>query len=303
MKLFGARDELFEIMAQAAARNRGGSSGGSHSHPVVGTTATPTPVAPPSSRSARPSATTSAALARAGITAVPQGSAALGRSDLVEVDGEALIVIDDEAEVAPPPPRTEDGVRLFSLRMDTVVVGGVLVAGLLLGSFLLGRTSAGGSPETGSNEVAVGTPPDVESNPQVGVTPSSTGNTTLPAGAPREARGTQPQTQAQPQPQPQTQAQQAQPQAETAPPAKPTHAIQVCHTTPEKAQALAKWLNDDPRSPIFGRGDLEATVKGGSVRITGFTRQDTEVLARVQATSDPTGGSGTFGSAYYMVVR
>jgi hypothetical protein len=64
-------------------------------------------------------------------------------------------------------------------------------------------------------------------------------------------------------------------------------------------------LNETPRSPIFGRGDLKAVVtNGGGVRIQGFAQREADVLARVRATSDPTnGGSGTFHDALYTPVR
>ncbi|MCW8139875.1 MAG: hypothetical protein KIT58_13335, partial [Planctomycetota bacterium] len=79
--------------------------------------------------------------------------------------------------------------------------------------------------------------------------------------------------------------------------------VRVCTTTPEKAQALSKWLNEAPRSPIFGRGDLQVLVNGGSVKIQGFMQREADVLSRVRATSDPTGGSGTFHDAYFAPVR
>lgn len=299
MKFFGQKDELFEIMAQAAARQRGGAPTG----PIPG----PAPVAPvpTSSKHGRPSATTSTALARVGIgagpsplpTPAPVVKGPLGQNDLIEIDGDALVVIDDEAEIAPPPPVSSDGMRLFSLRFDTAVVGGVLVAGLLFGSFLLGRSSAGGSTDEKPPEVA--TVPDVEIDRTQGTqtgTPTGTPTGSVPASVPREQPGQAGQGSAQPPP--------AQETAVTPRNAvQGTHGIQVCHTSPEKAQGLAKWLNEDPRSPIFGRGDLEASAKGGSVRIAGFARQEAEVLARVQATSDPTGGSGAFRDAYWVTVR
>lgn len=281
MKLFGQRDELFEIMAQAAARQRG----------AGGPTPKEPPVAPvPSGSTTRPSATTSTALARAGLTAPQVVRGPLGQGELVEIEGDALVVIDDEAEVAPPPsPTASDGMRLFALRLDTAAVGGVLVAGLLFGSFLLGRTTGGGGEKSIEVEVAA-TPPDVEATPEKAPAATQGGTGSVPASVPREAGHAA-----------------AQEQAPPAPPAREaargTQMIQVCHTTPEKAVSLAKWLNEDPRSPIFGRGDLEASAKGGSVRISGFATREAEVLARVQATSDPTGGSGAFRDAYYQAVR
>lgn len=310
MKFFGQRDELFEIMAQAAARQRGGSPTG----PITG----PAPVAPvpTSSKHGRPSATTSTALARVGIGigpapvpgTTPPVKGPLGQNDLIEVDGDALVVIDDEAEIAPPPPVTSDGMRLFALRGDTAVVGGVLVAGLLFGSFLLGRSTASPtSGEVGTEEVA--TVPDVEVDRRLAqqAAQQAGGTGSVPASVPRAGQASAADSQpgaSQSQTQAQAQGPQGQETAVTPRNAtQGTQAIQVCHTSPEKAQGLAKWLNEDPRSPIFGRGDLEASAKGGSVRIAGFARQEAEVLARVQATSDPTGGSGAFRDAYWVAVR
>jgi hypothetical protein len=63
-------------------------------------------------------------------------------------------------------------------------------------------------------------------------------------------------------------------------------------------------LNTDPRSPIIGRNDLEATAKGGSVRIVGFAEREGDLMTRVRATTDPTNrGSDTFHDAYYVAVQ
>ena len=96
-----------------------------------------------------------------------------------------------------------------------------------------------------------------------------TGTTTLPASAPRST-------------------------------AQGKYVLVVCTTRPENARKLAKWLNEAPKSPIFGRNDVEAyATRKGVVRIRGFSSREGQVLGQVKATNDPLGGNGTFHTAYY----
>lgn len=238
--------------------------------------------------------------------------------DFFDVGGDALVVVDDgweEANAVTGPEKT------FAIRADTAVVGGLLAGGLLLGAFLIGRTSS--SPEAPAERpitpvvitaqanpaeattlpasvpvAATGAPAPVTlaaSVPAPTASPATT-PTATPGAAPAidpsasttVAAGFQPQAQAS------TEARQANPGK---------YEIRVCTTTPEKAQSLSKWLNEAPRSPIFGRGDLQVVVNGGSVKIQGFMQREADVLSRVRATSDPTGGSGTFHDAYFASVR
>lgn len=222
-----------------------------------------------------------------------------GEDDLFDIDGDALVVVDDgwnETPAAGGPERT------FAIRADTAIVGGLLASGLLLTAFLVGRTTT--SPEAPterpipsvtllqptidpSNTTSL--PASVASNPggQSASAPTAGSQTPPQAGA-SGAGSSAPQAGFQP------------------PPPAPTpgkYEVRVVTTTPDKAKALAAWLNGAPRSPIFGRGDLQVVVNGGSVKIQGFMQREAEVLSRVRATSDPTGGSGTFHDAYFATVK
>lgn len=296
MGLFKKSDELFEIMS----RQTGGRAGMDlAATPSMSTRATRRPEV--SWKAKRPA---------------DDGA-------LFEIDGDALVVIDDP-EVAGAEGEEEGAGRTFAIRTDSLVVGGFLTAGLVVTSFLVGRRS---------DEPPVA--PSLALSPPAAVAPATPGfgatSALVPASAVAEAQ--QQQQAATPAPTP------SQPtavkgsfrpeQATTAQAAASPHAattvasapasndddaatpstrkvadgkfvLVVCSTTPANATRLAEWLNTAPRSPIFGRGDLEAyATRRGVVRIRGFGQRDRDVLGRVQATADPLGGSGTFHSAYY----
>jgi len=300
MKFFGRQDELFEIMAQATAKRRAETTGGD----------TPTPGSLAAQPSALRPSPISSGYARRGSEPEP---------DLLEVDGEAVVVVEDEWEgflaeggdallegggedtevvgVASGASGVFGRGGFLALRTDTAIVGGILLAGLIATAFLLGRTS-GGEADPASAEVAAAAPsepgPEVEPEPaptlpaSIGPVaaadgPSAAGSS-VAAGA---ARGEE------------TTVAASSPRRVT----DGRYSIQVCTTTSRKAADLARWLNEEARSPIFGRSDLEAYARGGSVRIRGFASREEDVLARVKATADPTGGSGTFGDAYYVATR
>lgn len=222
--------------------------------------------------------------------------------DLFDIDGDALVVVDDgwnEATQVEGPDRT------FAIRADTAIVGGLLASGLLLTAFLVGRTTT--SPEAPTErpipQVTLVQPTMDPSNAtslpaSVAASPTGEAAAALTAGAPTP-----------PTPPSATpgNAGSSAPQAGFQPPAPQAspgkYELRVVTTTPEKAKALATWLNEAPRSPIFGRGDLQVVVNGGSVKIQGFMQREPEVFSRVRATSDPTGGSGTFHDAYFAAVK
>lgn len=242
--------------------------------------------------------------------------------ELVEVDGDALVVLDDGWDEGPEPG------RLLALRLDTAVVGGLLVLGLLATAFLVGRTSSPASPDgvqivqkaageerrvaveavepsmnaerqssplqarsaangatTTPGSLPAGANPGAASAPSAGFRPGSA------EAAGGGAGGRQPATEAG-----------AGAPERSAKPGK--FEMRVVTTTAEKAAEVARWLNTDPRSPIIGRNDLEATAKGGSVRIVGFAEREGDLMTRVRATTDPTNrGSDTFHDAYYVAVQ
>lgn len=341
MKLFRQKDELFELMAKATSKNNPEAApaiadGTSSTSRRPKTTPTTRPIARPapvsttsttsssSSSSSTPSSiggevggasspvkritTTKGARpfgvqpgGDSGSFASPLGGPPIQRplGELIEIDGDALVVLDDDWEAAAPP--SEPG-RLLALRLDTAVVGGLLVVGLLATAFLVGRTSS----DDVSKLPTIAQAPVVEASfPDSALTgalpAASIGGSTAPkAGFRPGTNAGQTPTQAPAQGGPAA----ATPAAPERSAAKGGYEICVVSTKPEKATAVAKWLNENPRSPIFGRTDLEATAsKGGSVKIVGFQKQESDVLTRVRATSDPTGGSGTFHDAFCRPVR
>lgn len=327
MKLFRQKDELFELMAKATSKNNpeaapaiaDGTSSSSRRPKTTPTTrpiARPTPVSttptsiggsiggevPGASNPVKRITTTKGARPfgvqspDSGSFASPLGGPPIQRplGELIEVEGDALVILDDDWEAAAPP--SEPG-RLLALRLDTAVVGGLLVVGLLATAFLVGRTS---SDDVSKLPTIVQAPVEA-SMPDSALTSAlpaaSIGGSTAPkAGFARPNAAT---------PAPSGAAPAATtPAAPERSAAKGGYEICVVSTKPEKATAVAKWLNENPRSPIFGRTDLEATAsKGGSVKIVGFQKQESDVLTRVRATSDPTGGSGTFHDAFCRPVR
>ncbi len=323
MKLFGKKDELFELMSNGRgrrgqpgsgaqpARGAGPSPGGEGaadgaaeppSGPPAGprgrsrpASVTPGPAAKPASRGVAGRSTELAPGASTGpFSRSPRGVARPepSASELFEVEGDALVVVDDGWD----PPVVESGATLL-LRKDTAIVGGLVAGALLVGAFLVGRT-------TTSEPATAAAPPQLV----VTTVPASVGveqgTTALPASAPRiQATAVAAGAPVQPaEPAPPAAAQAPAQEAPRAA-AQGKYVIRVCTTTPEKAVEVVKWLNEAPRSPIFGRGELEASAKGGSVRIQGFVRREPDVLSRVRATADPTGGSGTFHDAFWDSAR
>ena len=272
--IFGRQDELFEIMNKQVSRRRG---------PGTQTSVTSGPATRPSKL--------------IGSSASPRLGSGFGRQDdLLEIDGDALVVIDDDewnadASAAPDAPEEErESNGMVSLRLDTAAVGGVLLAGVVAVAFLLGRTS-GGPTEPAQQVVEVAVTEETPAPSQVAAPAAAPTATTVPVSAGR-VQATTVAGAPKPSPEPEAAA------------VSGDYELIVVSTTPEKAQAVAEWMNTNARSPIFGRTDLQAYARKGGVRIRGFAKREGDVERRVRATSDPTnGGSGTFNDAYYVKSR
>ncbi len=188
------------------------------------------------------------------------------------------------------------------------MVGAFLTAGLIAAAFLFGRSS--GDPQA---EVKLAVVASEQTALSTATTPAAVApqlsalvvgaSSTEPVARNVARPGAAPAT---PAPRAQTPRAAATRQATTVPAsarrpvAKGKYLLVVCTTRPKNAVKLAKWLNTAPKSPIFGRGDLEAYfTRKGVVRIRGFAQRETQVLSQVKATNDPLGGSGTFHTAYY----
>ncbi|MGE0708788.1 MAG: hypothetical protein AB7N76_21520 [Planctomycetota bacterium] len=302
MGLFRKTDELFELMSKqsGAAGRPGPGLSSSHGRRALETTGG-------GGLGRRASGST---------FRLPRPVSGGPMSDVVEIDGDALIVVDDGWSL---PGEGEGPGRTFPIRLDTLVVGGLVCTGLLLAAFLYGRTSASptGAPE---NEVAAAaeepgsqqtepaakpeeapksksqTPAPAPSVPASAAKPSAGASSAVAAGM---KKGETPKatsvTASAPRPQETQKQQPAAPQQ----PVKGSYDLVVCSTSADNAGKLVEWLKTNATSPIFGRADLEPYAKGGSVRIRGFAKREDDVLRRVKATHDPLGGSGTFGDAWY----
>lgn len=279
MGLFSKNDELFELMSKTRREN---------------------PAQPKTSRITRRAASGSFGARR--ITTI--------EPEFLEVDGDALIVVEDgwvlgdEGNKDAEPGKD----KTFAVRGDTLVVGACLAAGIVVSAFLFGRTS---TTDVAPVQVAISTDAAQttdSSNPLAGG-PLALGigapsPTTTPASA-QPNRGTV--VGASFTPGTGTTVTTRRASATTVPaatparaPAKGKYLLVVSTTTPKKARELAKWLNEQARSPIFGRADLQAyATRKGVVRIRGFITAEREVLALVKDTNDPLARQGTFHSAYY----
>jgi hypothetical protein len=277
MGLFTNNDELFELMSKSQDRQKASSTSSSSN-----------------SRSRDDSSSKQTVRKRSsgsfGARRITQAE-----PEFFEVDGDALIVVDDGWTLEGDEEETEGST--FAIRSDTAIVGACLAFGLVVGAFLVGRTGQTESATAAAPPAAVMTVPSA--------TISAAQPTTVPAGQPRVIPTavvggfTRSAAAA-----PQASAPAGVPKVEQAPAArqaaKGKYLLVVCTTTPVNGRKVAKWLNEQARSPIFGRADLEAyTTRKGVVRIRGFKLCDKQVLRQVKATNDPLGGSGTFHSAYF----
>jgi len=287
MGLFGKNDELFELMS----KNR---------------------------QPAKDLTTSTHSERRTSTTRSWRGARKKIGPDVYELDGDPLIVVEDGWLEGFDTEELPSG-GFLAVRTDTMVVGGFLVAGLLLGAFLLGRTTeeelqpptiAIVQPVSAEAEAAPASPVGLSGMlpPLSAEQPAPAQQTTTPAQALTASfRGNSASTitsEAGASPHEATTVGASAPardsDAATVDPKLGKFVLVVCTTRPQNAVALAKWLNEDAVSPIFGRGDLEAySTRRGVVRISGFGKRERDVLARVRATCDPLGGSGTFHSAYF----
>lgn len=280
MGLFRKSDELFEIMSKQGPSGSG-----------------PRPD-PGQSGSVRPHRPTSKGFGPPFETTHGFGRSALfGRAktgpDLFEVDGEALVIVEDGFDIA-----AGGETKGFSIRSDTLVVGALLATGLLVSAFLLGRTSGDEAPKVAIVVEAEGDETTTASDGDKGEAP---GEVVLPPANSGTQTAPPQQVQAPAPVQPQTQRRTRQPTTlKASAPAVGRYELIVASTTPKSATKLAEWFKKNPLSPIFGRSDLQVIAsKRGRVSIRGFQKTEGTVLKRVRATQDPLGGSGSFGDAYF----
>ena len=305
MGLFRKSDELFELMSKSGSSSLGSSASGSRPNPKGRGS---------SSSGSRPTAPR-------GFGAPFETTQGFGRSnlfgraktgpDLFEVDGEALVIVEDGFDLETA---AAEG-KGFSIRPDTVVVGALLATGLLISAFLLGRTSGDETPKVATivvNESADDTSQEGERAPEAAPAANQGSAAPAPAGQviqpPAQAgQAIQPPAQQQPAAAQRPQARQGTGGATTvaaSAKAPGRYELIVASTTPQSAKKLAEWFKQNALSPIYGRSDLEVIASSkGRVSIKGFQKTEGTVLKRVRATQDPLGGSGSFGDAYFKRAR
>jgi hypothetical protein len=240
------------------------------------------PVIPPPGTLARPGMPKKDDPVAARPPRVSQAAIEKAALELLDVDGDPILVVDDELDVSAITP--EEGIadepptRILGVRADTAVVFGIGLVLVVAIAYLAGRTTN----KTPAQQAALVKPP-VEAK----IAP--------PVQAPLVADRPAVEKAADPAP------------AEPAPPpvavAKDGNwEMCVVGTGEEKGAKVVSALNDDMMSPIYGKG-LTAFFdkKAGQVKIKGFESKDAAILAAIQDMDDPTNGAhGSFKKAYFV---
>jgi hypothetical protein len=206
--------------------------------------------------------------------------------DLLDVDGDPILVVDDELDVDAITPEDADieepPSKLLGLRADTAVVFGIGLVLVVAIAYFAGRTGK----KDGS--VAVKDAPEKPSAAFVKPSPNL-----IPQVQQTQQAAPDPVDDTQPAPPP-------------PPPPKPVekegnYEIAVVTTSKDKAEFVAKYFNEDMRSPTYGKGFTAVIRESGNgfqVRIKGFEKQDPSILSEVKEMRDPSGG-GNFKDACY----
>lgn len=207
--------------------------------------------------------------------------------DLLDVDGDPILVIDDELDVSAITP--EDGVvdetptKLLGVRADTAVVFGIGLCLVVAIAYFAGRTTTKPGEANKVPAAALVKPNSLPLDKPAQAAPIE--KAAEPAG--EEPAATPP-----------------------APAPKPVVAdgsweIHVVTTSDENAAKVIKYFNDDMLSPTYGKGVAYAKkgLSGAQVRIKGFEKDDATILAAVQADKDPTNGRpGAFKGAVFRKI-
>jgi hypothetical protein len=210
--------------------------------------------------------------------------------ELLDVDGDPLLVIDDELDVSAITP--EDGLvdepptRLLGVRADTAVVFGIGLVLVIAIAYLAGRTTKVPAGEA-TKAAPVATPKPIVPPNALDTPASDDAPAAPPVAAPVKAEAP----------------------AKVEAPAKTAAdtgiELWVVTTSEAKANDVARFLNESMMSPLSGQTGLKAYVKNGSrgdqVRIKGFATMDPKVLAGVKEMHDPTGGGGFDTASYHTI--
>ncbi len=207
--------------------------------------------------------------------------------DLLDIDGDPILVVDDELDVSTITPEDavvdEPPAQLLGVRADTAVVFAIGLCLVVAIAYFAGRTTTKpGDPAKVAQALQI--------KPQ----------------APAEA--VKPPVQ---QPIAEKPAETPAPQEEPAVPApKPsapdgTWEMHLVTTSEENAQKVVNYFNNDMMSATYGKGVayIKKTLGGSQVRIKGFEKDDPAILAAVRAEKDPTNGRpGAFAKAEFRKI-
>jgi hypothetical protein len=216
---------------------------------------------------------------------------------LLEIDEDPVLVVDDEfdpLEAAKEEREAEERSpwKTLSLRQDTAVVAGVALTLLIAIAYFAGRSTKRPEDATAKSAPAGVLPapppaPAAETEPAHPIASKE-----LPASFPSRPAPT---------------AAAVKPGSDEVPDRQVkdgTYELQVVSTSEEKAKKVVDFLNEDAKSPLFGRSDLQAYVRNGSaVRIRGFEKMDDAVLAKIHAMKDPTGGGRFSDACFYRTSK
>jgi hypothetical protein len=292
MSLFGkSRDSAFDLLGQARDRILSQSP----RIPPPGTLARPGRVGVDGSPVPR---------FRGGPVASPVVERAI--EELLDVDGDPLLVIDDELDVSAIAPEEavvdEEPAKVLGVRTDTAVVFGIGLVLVVAIAYFAGRTAKPGeaaradaAPTSKAFLQPPAQAPPLAGSPLAALDTPAADDTAPPPKTPAAAKS-QPATD-----------DAAAPSSAPEPRSAAAGSFELCVVTTSEAKAdkVVDFLNKDPSSPIAGKNSLEAYAKKGSraqVRIRGFEKEDMDVRERVRAMKDPTGG-GHFNTADFQATK
>jgi hypothetical protein len=216
--------------------------------------------------------------------------------ELLEVDGDPILVIDDELDVSAISPEDavvdEPPTKILGVRADTAVVFGIGLVLVVAIAFFAGRT---GKKEASVASAADAKTPAAVLRPPVQVIQQAAAPAAAPqtGGDPLDAAADDAPLAPAPAPAPAP--------AKLAAPPEGKYEIWVVTTSEEKAAKVVSFLNDDMLSPIYGKklgAYAKKTGRGAQVRIKGFDKADASILDAVKDMRDPSGG-GSFKDAGY----
>lgn len=215
------------------------------------------------------------------------GSRFQKEDELFSIEGKTVVIVDEWSTDQVVGTKVTPEV---TLRKDTLIVITVVASVLVCLAFLVGRATA--RDGTAAAESATQTKQELPKNV---FDPKQNQGQAIPRLTPSYANDGASTEESAPTNTPAAPVRQA---------AKGKFECQVVTTTSSKAADVVKYLNESPQSPIAGRNDLKAYVRGRrAVRIKGFVEKDQAILGRIHKMKDPTGGGHFKGALFLQTSR